>query len=484
MKNARVLIGALTALLVVVGASEAQRERPLRVLVDLTHEYTTEWSDLGRVLDPERFHVTGSFASVSDEVLTGQDIAVVYYNRLDTEWNAVMTESAKAFVRRGGSLLVLAHGGHWVRDLSAEAAYPVYQANRLSGAFGFWFEIDPARNEVRSPVRLAGHALSEGLSEYATNSAPGILTDRSGSAEAVLLAEDGSLVLGVKRYGRGRVAACSDPGGLLPGGPNHALLEAVLEWLGPTEPREPSPLPPAVIWPEVRMQFREVRVAVPGTVMCDEEQCASFNILLRDVGQAVEELYGRRCYEALTVAVLPLGATARMPGATVVTGVTCDDLFPLLYAFAEAISRSLLGTGRLPGSFHEGLVHHLALDALTALGYPQAAVMARRYEVSLEEANALDLRTADPIHTPEDPELQRLAFARALKVLGQIETEYGPATWKRLAQLKWRDGQGNEDLDAEAFVSLLEEAWAHDIRSFLRARGVDVPGDRPPRFGQ
>lgn len=463
----------------------AQREGPVRVLVDQTREYSEEWMALGDVLPPEQFLVTQSFASVSGQPLDPFDILVVRYDQSDTVWSAPMTELVKRFVRTGGGLLLIAHGGHWYMGPRESAQYPIYQANRLAAAFDFRFEIDVDKLEVRSPLVLrapeATQGITEGITEYAAADAPGGLADVTGSAIPVVASTSGELVIAARGYGRGRVVACSDPNGLNPGGPNEALLRRIMTWLSPTEPRPVTDPPPRLVLPEVTHRFRGVGVAIPAE-LTSGAQLLAFELALKDVGDAMEKTIGVESWGSYIVLVLPPGTPPLVPGAFIAHGATHNDLYPVLEAAARAIASSCFSPRQLPGMFQAAWEHYWAIKVLGGLGYTRASVAWQELTDRFRAIDADRLVTLDPLVVPEDPEVRLDALARTVFLIEGMASEFGEGFWKALAHRNRVGGllRDFSPLSPEEFGDLVQAVGRYQARAWLRERGVGIPDESRP----
>ncbi len=469
----------LTLYLLALQAPAAQD--PTRVLLDCSRENPVGWSELA---DRPGWHLTRSLATMSPAVLEGQDIVVVYYDRCDLTWNAVMTEAVLAFVRRGGGLLLMGHGGHWSDHYSTGAKYPVYQANRLAKPFGYLFELDAAKCHAQGDLRLVSGPLAEGLSGYEMESRAGVVNDLSGSSTRVVEDATGALVVAAKQYGLGRVVCWADPEGVAVSGPNEGLLRNVLAWLDPHARRpEGTGLPPDVIWPEERCAFRGVRVAVSES-FCSEEQAEQLCKAVDEIGAAVEGLLGTRSEAAVTVAVLPPDTPERMPGARILEGCGLGHAFPVLLEIARAVVSGCVGPGLLPGRVSEALERYCALRALADLGYPEATAALQASRRLAAEASAEDRALAGPFAAEVDARLAPLAQATALAFVLEMADRYGSGLWDDLLLAKRRVHATPEPIDAEGFARLLEQVGVRDARVVLSGAGLEVNTHQPPHGGR
>lgn len=469
----------LTLVLSLSAALGAPTEQPVRVLLDCSREYPAAWAPLGEV---PGHRLTRSFATVTDETLANQDVVVVYYSHSDLPWSAVMTEAALAFVRRGGGLLILGHGGHWRDGHAAGAKYPIYQANRLAKPFGFLFELDPRQCYAEGTLQAVPGPVTASPAPYAAGETAGVLTDLSGSSKPLVVDGADRAVLAAKQYGQGRVACCADPDGLAPGGPNDALLRSVLAWLAPQGPRGEE-LAPESIWPEVRCEFRGVKVAVAQS-FCSEEQAEALRVAVNDIGIATEALLRDRTMARATVAVFPPGTEGTMPGARVLEGCDPTDAFPLLLEVARTAVSGCMGKAPLPGVLGEALEEYCALQALADLGYPQAPATLLAHARRAEEAPAADRELANPFTVPSDPALRPLAVAEAHRLLESVADRYGPGIWLDFLLTKRRGHASVDPIGPEELVVLLTRAGAREARTILDEAGLEVGREPPPVRGR
>ena len=485
VRRARLALICLLIATLGVGAATAQRRGPIRVLVDQTREYSSEWMTLGDTLPAAEFLVTQSFASVSGQPLDAFDVLVVRYDTKDTVWSAPMTELVKRFVRTGGGLLLIAHGGHWYMGPSESAEHPIYQANRLASAFDFRFEIEADKLEVRGELAVsapsAQQEITQGIDTYTLTEDPGSLTDITGSAYPIVSSAGNQLVIAARGHGRGRVVACSDPKGLVPGGPNDALLRNLLTWLKPTESRPDSSPPQQLVLPSVTHRFREVGVAIPAELTTGT-QLLAFEMALRDVGDALEKSIGVQSRGQHLVLVLPEGTPSLIPGAYIAEGASYSDLYPVLQAAARAIAASCVTPRQLPGMFQVAWEHHWALRTLGALGYTRATAewqaVADRF-AAIEESR---LTSLDPLVVPEDREAYLDVLARTVFLMEGMETRFGADFWKIIAQRN----RVSTPLAAVApmtpaeFGNMAQDVGGYEARQWLRERGVQVPDESRP----
>jgi hypothetical protein len=469
----------LTLVLSLAATLGAPSEQPVRVLLDCSREYPSSWVTLAEV---PGHRLTRSYATVTDETLANQDIVVIYYNHSDLPWSAVMTEAALAFVRRGGGLLILGHGGHWRDEFAAGAKYPIYQANRLAKPFGFLFGLDPRQCYAEGALQLVPGSLAAGPTQYESTEPAGVLTDLSGSSSPLVVDGAERIVAAAKQYGQGRVVCCADPDGLAPGGPNDALLRSILAWLAPQGARG-GELPPEWIWPEVRCGFRGVQVAVSQSY-CSEEQAEALRIAANDIGVAVEGLMRDRTLARMTVAVLPPGTADTMPDARVMEGCDATDAFPLLLEVARAAVGGCMGEARLPGVLTDALEEYCALHALASLGYPQASAAMLAHARLVEDATDAERELVSPFAAPTDPALRPLALGEAYVLLQSLAERWGPGIWGDFLRTKRREHAASGPIDAEELVTLLTRAGARDARAALHEAGLEVGGEPPPRSGR
>lgn len=473
----------VTALLLAAYAPAlAQDKQPVRVQVYLASEYSPEWARLGDTLDAADYTVTVSLASMTSENLADFDVLIVRYSRLDSTWTAPMTEAAKEFVRRGGGLLVLGHGARWADTLAASAQYPVYQANRLLKEFGFSFETAPPHCRPRGRPVLVSTEAEVSFAEYEPSEEPGVVTDTTGSGRPILAAPGGEVVAAWKSYGHGRIVAFGDPDGLVPGGANHAFIEALLALLSPRAPREGASSPPAVLWPQVRLRYRMIEVAASETALT-RAQAVDLEALMRLMVRAVERITDVRCEAPVRAVALPDGAPQERPDDVVARGVTSADTFPLLAATATAVARGCLRPAVLPGALDDAWCLSIALDALTSLGYPEAMAERHRLASQFAEADPKTLKEIDPTVTQTDPSLEGLATLKAVWLLRELESRYSRSLVQHLGRAVNNLRRRAAQLDAEAFARVLERSGALGVRDFLREHGVDLKDEPPPRFG-
>jgi len=473
----------LGGLLLAAGIAQAALDRPVRVLVDQSREYSADWAALSSSLPEAGRQVIQCYTTIDEELLSHVDILVVRYDRDNGTWNAIMTEAAKRFARTGGGLLMIGHGRRWQAAAPSDTSEmaSVYQLNRLAKPFGFIFESERGVPLGASSVEAVPSAIVGDEPAYSAGTEPGLITDLNGSAQPVLVGPGGLLVAGARIYGDGRVVACADPTGLVPGGDNGGLVNSLLSWLAPSESREVGSAPPGLLLPPVQMRFGHVEVAIPPSVVYGAELQA-FDMALFDVGKAVEKTLGVRTISPGRVVALPGGTPQSVaPGALIAYGAAGGDLYPVLETAVRAIVASCIGPNRLPGSFQDAWVWLVTTYVLGTLGHTQAAVKQVSLIEPLAPLSSKEVKALDPLNPPPEPSGSVLCLAKAVSLFQEIEEQVGKGFWARFAtEKRVRYAlSSRSDVDAEGLVRLLEAVGLRDTRQFLRDRGVQV-AERAP----
>lgn len=463
------LVPLLLALVTVV----AQADRPVRVYVDLSREYSDEWASLAEV---DGIEATVGFATPSTEVLSGYDVVVVYYNRSDAPWTAIMGEAAVTHVRRGGGLLAIGHGGHWREARPDAGRFDVYQANRLAKPLGFQFATGEGGTSVAGLLRVIPDARTEGVDRYQTAEPAGVVTDLSSTGTSLVESASGYSVLSAKTYGRGRVACCADPTGFVPGGANGSLVTAMLRWLGAAGAGSTEAVPSPVVAPEVRVRTASVSVAV-SQAFCSVEGAEGLGVAVGNIASAVASRIGNPSGEAARVVVLPRGAPA-LDGATCVAPCSESDPWELIAACARSATDATLGLPGLPEGLDRGLVEWIALESLADLGYVRAPALLEGYrrtwrEASPEEIEALDERPAT---------MADLGIARSVARVDRVARRLGPDAWRGFLDLiRGREGVLSDGELVETLRLAFGRATAAVIDDLGSASGAaDPPAPEAP----
>jgi len=468
----------VAALLLNTCVARAALDGPVRVLVDQSREYSADWAALASVLSPSEWRITQCYTTVDEELLTHADVMVVRYDRFNGTWNAIMTEAAKRFTRTGGGLLMIGQGWRWRENAPPQAGEmaSVYQLNRLAKPFGFLFQTERGAPVAASTVEAVPSGMAGQDPAYTAGAEPSLLTDLGGSAEPLLVGPGGLLVAGGRIYGDGRVVACADPTGFVPGGDNRAVVTSVLSWLKPTEARDLGDPLPDVLLPPTQIRFGHVEVAIPPAVVYGAELQA-LEMALFDVGKTVEKTLGVGTVSPVRVVALPEGTPESVvPGALIAYGAAEGDLYPILETAVRAVVSSCIGPNRLPGSFHDAWVWLATMHVLGTLGHPQAAAKQKALVEALAPLSPKEVKALDPLGPPQDPTGRTLHLAKAVSVIQEIEGQVGTGFWSRFATEKRvrYPLSSRSDVDAEGLVGILNAVGLRDARQFLRDRGVEV----------
>ena len=189
---------ACAAIALASGSSSAAHEqRPVRVLVDRSHEWLFAHDDLAeRMLRPAGFEIVLCDASL-DSKLKLQDCDVVVVQQTTNAFPFSDPEIArlKEYVKHGGRLVVVGN--------------PACPVKKLAAAFGFSLRPRPCRLPLRCEPWLCA---SWGAEAELRTRPMACCVEGDGSVKELVTDQDGVPVALLKELGRGHVLCFSDDG--------------------------------------------------------------------------------------------------------------------------------------------------------------------------------------------------------------------------------------------------------------------------------
>lgn len=205
------------------------------------------------------FVTTENYGRLSSKLLSRYD-ALVLFGNSTARYTKAELDAVKAFVRRGGGLVIAACSGAFehatgrpVEDLAANVVARLFGFRFLSAA-ELPTNLDAVRGSERSQLELtaAGEKLGLRLGEIPL-SRPGPVSVPRGATTLMRQKKAGSAVCALRRFGRGRVLVCNDTALW-----DHWMRWATPHWLMAVAPKKrvaTAPLPDTIDprrWEETR----------------------------------------------------------------------------------------------------------------------------------------------------------------------------------------------------------------------------------------
>ena len=446
--------------------------KPLAVLVDRSREAAQRDALVG--LMPSRvFMTTDSRRRLSARLLDRYDVLAICGDGA-TAYTPKELAAVRAFVRRGGGLVLAACSGAFERDTGRPASQ--LAVNAVAGLFGFEFlsaaalppEANACRGYARARITLTreGKNLGPTLGELWLGR-PGPLAAPKGAT--VLLADrrSGQPIAAVGRYGRGRVLALNDLAlwrNWNPWCPAHWLAA-----VAPEARRSPARPPDIIPTPYRQMQRDGTTVRYAGSTRRRVPQVVALADRVRrevlalvkpakkpgpwritvDPGTCVWHPWGPkeeiRCHVGADLSEAALtGALVRCLGARLVW--------------------SAAGLSSLSHPLVDGTIEHLQIRVLERMGFGEHAAALRHAPVARRgpDLGRAYSEATEPVHVR--------------RLWGALEEAFGPDALTRFMRVaKGKDvlkGIPREVFgEFDLFAWLLARALGERVYAWLQARG-------------
>ena len=447
-------------------ASAAEEQRPVRVLVDRSHEWLFAHDDLAeRMLRPAGFEIVLCDASL-DSKLKLQDCDVVVVQQTTNAFPFSDPEIArlKEYVEHGGRLVVVGN--------------PACPVKKLAAAFGFALRPRPCRLPLRCAPWLCA---SWGAEAELRTRRMTCCVDGDGSVKKLITDQDGVPVALLKELGQGQVLCFADDGAYWDfcaqrdkdlRVPNVPSTVALFKCLVPEQPRR-TPGPAVIRTPaerELELGPLLVRYSNP---VADRAQ-ALLDLLPR-VSAFVAKANGKRPpTEQFTVNILASGGGGWSGGKEI--GVQCGGSVAANVAvIAHELTHSW--TGPLPGILGEGWASMVGMRAAGALGFPKAAADERRMWAAQLTTFEKDGQQLDITLVDRDRRLFGASEAKMMSMIEQLEAEHGTDFIPRFLEL-CRALKGSEAPTLQEVLYYFSLVAGADLAPAQRQLGTTV--QRPP----
>lgn len=326
---------------------EEAPERPFRILIDQSHDYTFlwEWKFGSDYLSRIGIKYSTNLATLDSTVnpdLFKFDAILIPQVWSNAEFLPEEIENLKEFVSRGGGLLL--NGVAYEKPDTSD--FPMY---RLAKEFGVHYDPDIA---ALPSFKIFEHEITNGVTEYQTEA--NIIGTMTVPAEWDTLLTDsrGKIIGAAGIYGKGRVMAFADH--FLINWDvthNHAFVENIVKWLSANlAGRDSSFHPVSKIYPENIIKQGVVSYKYAKNL---EQRTMFLHDKYDSVMVFLEESMGVDCIYDLIIIALASGGGGYSGGQEVGIGVLASDEFTLA-VFAHELTHSHQHPGGEPGWMGEG----------------------------------------------------------------------------------------------------------------------------------
>jgi hypothetical protein len=405
-------------------SSVAQEPRPVRVLVDRSHEWLFAHDDLAeRMLRPAGFEVVLCDASLDSKMkLQDFDVVLVQQTANAFEFSDQEIARLKDYVERGGRLAVVGN--------------PACPVRKLAAAFGFTLRPQPCRLPLRCEPWLCA---SWGAEAELRTRPMACCVEGAGSVKKLITDQDGVPVAVLKELGRGQVLGFADDGAYWDfcaqrdknlRVPNVPTTVALFQCLVPDRPLK-GPGPAVVRIPaeqELDLGPLLVRYSDP---VADRAQVL-LGLLPRVSAFVAKANAGEPPTEQFTVNILASGGGGWSGGQEI--GVQCGGPVAANVAvIAHELTHSW--TGPLPGILGEGWASMVGMRAAGALGFTKEADDERRTWAAQITAFEKDGQKLDITLADRDRRLFGASEAKMMRMIEQLEAEHGADFMPRFLEL-------------------------------------------------
>ncbi len=445
--------------------STAQEARPVRVLVDRSHEWLFAYDDLAeRKLRPAGFEVVLTDASLDSKTRL-RDCDVVFVQQTVSGFDFSDTEIAqlKGYVERGGRLVVVGN--------------PACPIRKLAAAFGFTLRARSCRLPLRSEPWLCA---SWGAQAELQTRPMSCCVESNGPAKKLITDQDEVPVALLKEHGRGRVLCFADDSAYWDfcaqrdkdlRVPNVPTTVALFKCLVPGRPLN-GPGPAVTRVPAEReLDLGPLLVRYSNPV---EDRAKGLLDLLPQINTFVAKANGGTPpTDQFIVNILASGGGGWSGGKEI--GIQCGgSVASNVAVIAHELTHSW--TGPLPGILGEGWASMVGMRAAAAFGFAREAEEERRMWAARFRNLEKDGRTLDLTLSERDPSLFGACEGKMMWMVEQLEAEYGADFMPRFLEI-CRALKGPQAPTLQEVLYYFSLTAGADLGPAQRQLGITV---RPP----
>jgi uncharacterized membrane protein len=472
--------GMAILVLALMTARVVNGQDKIRVLVDLSHEFTFRYDIFG--LSPYwsgNFAIdkTSSFASLNATTLTGNDVLVISQSFTNVPFSSGESQMIKDWVAGGGGLWIAGNR----RGYFGTAEVSPYPLQLLAEELGVTFPSTPRTGALR----VVDHEVTRGVTGLTLDEGPtdNLLGIVQGSWNPLITDENNRPVIVAGNWGQGRVivsaqdAIVSNPY-QVPNVSNVSLVRNMVAWLGANKRGNRTQPVLFRILPENKVTEGKVDVYFPSTVA----NVSGLQFMKQQIAPLIEALeqqvHGVGLEQSMRFVAL-VGKGGGYSGGAEIGIAVHSQREALLLIMAHELTHSFDATGGTHPEWMHGWPSFAAIRTarLPQFGdtFQQAGDSEYRSRVDAFQAyeaargpNSLDI-------TEVDRGVSTNSWAIAGKLMVIIETlerSYGADFMARFYRLKRRYGSGAHS--TERMIHWLSLAAGTDLYGFFRDKGTTV----------